>query len=101
LIENFPTRWTVLRNYKLVIDRWGESVDEGSEDYKKLARKFLEAYFNDKVTVYSKSSSTVFNPIFITRPYCKIFGCEFLKCIENFEKSLDDLDSKAQTGVSR
>ncbi len=74
LIENFPIRWTVLRNYKLVIDRWGESVDEGSEDYKKLARKFLQAYFNDKITVYSKSSSTVFNPIFITRPYCKIFS---------------------------
>lgn len=76
----------MLRNYKLVIDRWGESVEEGSEEYKKLTRKFLDSYFSDKVTVYSKSSSTVFNPIFITRPYCKIFGTEFLKCVESFEK---------------
>lgn len=74
LIDNFPTRWAVLRNYKLVIDRWAESVEEGNEDYKKLAKKFLEAYFSDRVTVYSKSNSTVFNPVFITRQYCKIFG---------------------------
>jgi len=26
LIPNFPFRWAVLRNYKLVVDRWSESV---------------------------------------------------------------------------
>lgn len=36
----------------------------------------------------------MFNPIFATRPYCKIFGSEFLKCIEIFEKELEEQDSK-------
>jgi hypothetical protein len=82
LLPNFPFRWAVLRNYKLVIDRWSESVPEGSEDYRLLAKKFLESYFNSKVTVISKSSSTVFNPIFLTRAYCKILGGELLKFVE-------------------
>lgn len=85
-VESFPNKWNVLRNYKLVIDRWADTVDENNEDYRKLAKKFLDSYFSDKVTVYSKSSSTVFNPIFASRQYCKIFGSEFLKFIEVFEK---------------
>jgi hypothetical protein len=73
-VENYPSKWNVLRNYKLVIDRWGDTVSDLSEDYIKMARKFLDSYFSDKVTVYSKSSSTVFNPMFVSRQYCKIFG---------------------------
>jgi hypothetical protein len=29
-ISSFPIKWTNLRNYKLVIDRWGENVPEDS-----------------------------------------------------------------------
>ena len=70
-VESFPNKWNVLRNYKLVIDRWGDTVDENNEDFKKLAKKFLDSYFSDKVTVYSKSSSTVFKFRFSNSAYNK------------------------------
>lgn len=85
-LPNFPIKWTTLRNYKLVMDRWGESVEEGSADFKLLIGKFLSAYFNEKVVVASKSSSAVFNPRNASKAYYNLFGSELVKFVESLEK---------------
>lgn len=77
-IDNFPLKWKRLRNAKVVIDRWAETVPEDSQDFKIIIKKFLTAYFNKNVTISSKSTSTVFNPLFITRAYSNIFSAELL-----------------------
>ena len=87
---SFPLHWNLLRNFKLLIDRWAETMNEGSEDYKKICHMFVTAYFDDKVHVSSKSSSTVFNPIFITKAYSKIYSSELLNFVEDFVNRMND-----------
>ena len=79
-MKEFPTRWKKLKKIKAIIDRWGETVNEDCPHFPSIFDKFLDTYFTPGVNIKVRNLN-IFQPMFASRPYLKIFGTRFTKKI--------------------
>lgn len=79
-LNKYPVTWAKLRKFKGLIDRWGDTVDENCPYFPLIIDKFFDSYFDQKTVVESRSK-TIFNPMFPSRAYIRLFGQETSKKI--------------------
>ena len=87
-LKSYSFKWKRLRKIKAIIDRWGDTLPENCEFFPIIAKKFFDTYFDSRVFVKSKSKA-IFNPMFPSRAYVRMFGVETSKKVLNIlEKDL-------------
>lgn len=77
-LKEYPSKWKKLRKIKAIIDRWGDTLTENCEYFPVIVGKFFDMYFNPDVMVKSRSKA-IFNPMFPSRAYIRMFGIETSK----------------------
>jgi hypothetical protein len=55
-LKQFPLKWKTLRKFKSLLDRWGINMTETHENFTILINKFLDAFFDSKLKITSKSN---------------------------------------------